>query len=89
VPRIINGLVSVAFVFAGAKVAPRGQLATALVLAALWIVYSLLIHVVVHLGQGKSHYLDFAIAAAAALLAVALVRYSERAGQRFAEPSSD
>jgi hypothetical protein len=82
VPRIFNGLLSGAFVFAGAKMAPRGRLATALVLATLWIGYSFLIHVFVHLGRGKPNYLDFAVAAVAALLAVALVGYSELARGR-------
>jgi len=77
--RAVGVLMAAAFVIAGAFVAPRCRLAAALVLVGLWTVYSLLSHVLVHLGQGKPHYLDFALAALAAFGAAAYIFYSERA----------
>src|SRR5262245_50576737 len=81
-PRIFNVLMSAGFVFVGAKVAPRGRLATALVLAALWIAYSFLIHVYVHLGRGTPNYWHFALSVIAPLLAAALIGYSQRSTGR-------
>jgi len=78
IPRIFNVLISAGLVFAGAKMAPRGRLATALVLAALWISYSFLIHIYVHLGRGTPNYLHFALSVIAPLLAAALISYAER-----------
>lgn len=78
-PRVIGVLMGGLFVLAGAKMAPRWRLATALVLAGLWISYSFLIHIYVHLGRGAMNYWHFALAVVAALLAVALVSYAERA----------
>jgi len=77
--RILGALMIASSVLAGAFVAPRYRLAAALVLAGLWTVYSLLSHVLVHLGRGKPHYLDFTIAALAAIGAAAYIFYSERA----------
>jgi hypothetical protein len=80
-PLVFNGLISVSLVLAGAWTAPRGRLPTALVLAALWIGYAFLIHVGVHLGRGRPNWLHFGLSLAAALAAVALVHYGERARQ--------
>jgi hypothetical protein len=44
----------------------------------LWSGYALLIHVLVHLGQGTPNLLDFAFAAGGALLAVLLIGYLQR-----------
>jgi len=81
-PGIFNVLISAGLVFAGAKVAPRGRLVTALVLAALWIGYSFLIHIYVHLGRGTPSYLHFALSVTATLLAAALIGYAERSRDR-------
>lgn len=81
-PRIFNVLISGSFVLAGAKVAPRGRLVVALVLAALWIGYSFLIHVYVHLGRGTPNYWHFVLSVLAPALAVALISYAERSRSR-------
>jgi len=81
-PRIFNVLISGSFVLAGAKVAPRGRLVVALVLAALWIGYSFLIHVYVHLGRGTPNHWHFFLSVLAPALAVALIGYSERSKGR-------
>jgi hypothetical protein len=80
-PLVFNGLISVSLVLAGAWTAPRGRVYAALVLAALWIGYAFLIHVGVHLGRGRPNWLHFGLSLAAALAAVALVHYGERARQ--------
>lgn len=77
-PRVFGVLMGGLFVLVGAKMAPRWRLATALVLAGLWISYSFLIHIYVHLGRGATNYWHFALAVVAALLAVVLVSYTER-----------
>ncbi len=76
-PRIFGVLIGALFVLAGAKMAPRFRLVTALVLAGLWIGYSFLIHVYVHLGRGTPHYVHFGLAVVAVLLAAALIGYAE------------
>ena len=77
--RALSILLAVAFVAAGALTAPRRRLLAATVLAALWIVYAFLIHVLVHLGRGPPHYLDFALAATAAGGGIALIYWLETA----------
>lgn len=81
-PRIFGVLMAALFVLAGAKMAPHFRLVTPLVLAGLWIGYSFLIHVFVHLGRGTPHWLHFAIATGGALSAVALIGYAERGSSR-------
>jgi hypothetical protein len=77
-PRIFGVLMAALFVLAGAKVAPRWRLMTALVLAGLWIGFSFSIHIFVHLGRGTPNYLDFALAVFAASLAAGLIGYAEQ-----------
>jgi hypothetical protein len=81
-PRIIGAVMIASSILAGAMVAPRYRLAAALVLAGLWTVYSFLSHVLVHLGRGTPHYLDFALAALAAFGMAAYIFYSERSKSR-------
>jgi hypothetical protein len=76
--RTFGMLMGVAIVLARAKTAPRRRLATALVLAGLWIGYSFLIHVYVHLGRGMPNLWHFALAVGASLFGVAVVGYAER-----------
>lgn len=71
-------LIAILFVIAGAKLAPRFRATTAWVLAGLWIAQALLIHVLVHLGQGTPHYVHFLIAALPAVAAAAYINYSEK-----------
>jgi peptidoglycan/LPS O-acetylase OafA/YrhL len=78
VQRAFNILIGAAFVIAGARMAPRRRRTTAIVLTVLWILYSAMIHVVVHLGRGKPHFADFALSAAAAVCGAAFIAYSER-----------
>ena len=52
----VSGILTAAvFVIAGAKTAPRGRLATAIVLAGLWSLAALSSHVLVHFSQGTPH----------------------------------
>jgi hypothetical protein len=76
--RVLSVLMGVALVLAGAKTAPRHRLIVAAVIAAMWIGHAFLYRIVVHLGQGTPHYLDFALALASAAAAVALVYFTER-----------
>lgn len=81
-PRVFGVLMAALFVLAGAKVAPRWRLVTALVLAGLWIGFSFSIHIYVHLGRGRPNYLDFALAVVAASLATTLIGYAEQCCQK-------
>lgn len=74
---IFDLIMGAGFVIGGAKMAPRYRLATAIVLAVVWGVYSLLIHVLVHLGRGTPHYMHFAVAAVAAGVGAAYIFKSE------------
>jgi hypothetical protein len=76
--RIFEVLVAVAFVVAGAIVAPRWRHAVAIVLAALWILYSFGAHVWVHIGRGIPNYSDFAVTAVAATCGAAYIFYREK-----------
>ncbi len=75
--RVFSVIVALAFILAGAKTAPRGRLIVALVLASLWIAHAFLYRIYVHL-PGTPHYLDFALALAAAAGATALIYYAEK-----------
>ena len=82
IPRVVtyrafSAIAALAFVLAGAKTAPRLRLVVALVLAGLWIAYAFLSRVVVHL-PGTPHYLDFALAIAAAGGGAALIYCAEK-----------
>jgi hypothetical protein len=77
-PRIFGALMAAAFVIAGAKMAPRRRVATAVGLAAVWMLYSFMIHVLVHLGRGKAHYAHFVMAAVASAGAAAYIFYSAK-----------
>ena len=82
IPRVVtfrafSVIAALAFVVAGAKTAPRFRLIVALVLASLWIAHAFLYRVYVHL-PGTPHYLDFALAIAAAGGGAALIYYAEK-----------
>jgi hypothetical protein len=79
-PRIF-GILMAAFVVAGAKTAPRFRLATAVALAAGWIAYAMMNFVLIHLGRGAPHYLNFTLAIAATAGAAGYIFYSERKGR--------
>ena len=81
-PRVFGVVMAAAFVVAGAKVAPRGRFATAVVLAIAWIGYSFLIHVFVHLGRGAPNLVHFLLAAVAAAGAAAYVGHSKKSKGR-------
>ena len=77
--RSLSGILPAAvFVLAGAKTAPRGRLATAIVLAGLWSLSALTKHVLVHLSQGTPHYMHFLIEAVGAAGAAVAIGYSEK-----------
>ena len=79
---IFRILMVAGFVIAGAKTAPRGRLATAIVLAGLWILSALSSHVLVHLSRGKPHYTHFVVEAVAAAGAAVAIGYSEKSKGR-------
>ncbi len=81
-PWIFRILMGAVFVIAGAKTAPRCCLATAIVLAVLWSLISLNIHVLVHLSQGTPHYTHFIVEAVAAVGAAGSILYSEKSKGR-------
>lgn len=75
----VSGILTAAvFVIAGAKTAPRGRLATAIVLAGLWGLAALSSHVLVHLSQGTPHYMHFFVEAMGAAGAAVAIGYSEK-----------
>ncbi len=75
----LSGILAAAvFVIAGAKTAPRGRLATAIVLAVLWSLSALTSHVLVHLSQGTPHYMHFLVEAVGAAGSVLAIGYSEK-----------
>jgi hypothetical protein len=81
-PRIIEILRAAGFVIAGATLAPRRRIATAAVLAILWVFYSLNVYLLVHHFRGAMHYLSFATAVVAAAGAAAAVFYWEQSKRR-------
>jgi hypothetical protein len=77
--RVLFVFVGATFVLAGAGAAPRRRLATAVVLAILWALYCLTIHVLVRLYHGGvPHYMSFAASSAPAVCAAACVFFVER-----------
>jgi hypothetical protein len=81
-PLLVMTLMSLAFVIVGARVAPRRRPQTATVLAILWTVYAFLLHVFVHLGRGRPHWLLFSVAVLAAIAGVVQIRRVERVNLR-------
>ena len=77
-PWLDHGLIGAAFVNAGAKTAPRGRLATAIVLAVLWSLSALLSHVLMQPSPGIRNYAHFAVAALSAVGGAAYFYYSEK-----------
>lgn len=69
---------SAAFVLAGAAIAPRHRPVIAIVLAALWVLLSLLTHVVSQPHPGTTNYLHLAAETSGAIFAVACVAYREQ-----------
>src|SRR2546426_11861014 len=79
----VSGILTAAvFVIAGAKTAPRGRLATAIVLAGLWSLAALSSHVLVHLSHGTPHYTHFVVEAVGAAGAAVAICYSEKSKGR-------
>ena len=79
----VSGILTAAvFVIAGAKTAPRGRLATAIVLAGLWSLSALGSHALVHLSQGTPHYTHFVVEAVGAAGAAVAIGYSEKSNGR-------
>lgn len=79
----VSGILTAAvFVIAGAKTAPRGRLATAIVLAGLWSQSALMSHVLMQPSRGIRNYTDFVVEAVAAASAVVAIYYSEKSTGR-------
>lgn len=81
-PCVSGILTAAVFVIAGAKTAPRGRLATAIVLAGLWSLAALCSHVLVHLSRGTPHYTHFVVEAVGAAGAAVAIGYSEKSKGR-------
>ena len=75
---IFSILMGAAFVIAGAKTAPRGRLATAIVLAGLWSLEALMSHVLMQPSRGIRNYTDFIVEAVGAAGAAVAIGYSEK-----------
>jgi hypothetical protein len=67
-----------AFVLAGAAIAPRHRPVIAIILAALWVLLSLMTHVVSQPHPGTTNYLHLAAETSGAVFAVACVAYREK-----------
>ena len=76
-PHFFSLVMAAAFVFVGAKMAPRSRLAVALFLSVLWLVYSFTIHVLPHASYELRYLTHFLIAMVGALAATAYVWFSE------------
>jgi hypothetical protein len=70
------------FVIAGAKVAPQGRVATAIVLATMRLPLSLATHVLLQTHRGTTNYLHLVLESTGALLGVTYIALSERARAR-------
>jgi hypothetical protein len=70
------------FVIAGAKVAPQGRVATAIVLATMRLPLSLGTHVLLQTHRGTTNYLHLALESTGTLLGVVYIALSERARGR-------
>ena len=69
---------SAAFVLAGAAIAPRHRPVIAIVLAVLWILLSLMTHIVSQPHPGTTNYLHLAAETSGAVFAVVCVAYREK-----------
>ena len=67
-----------AIVITGAKTAPRARVPIAMILAALWISLSVIIHVLLRGRVGWSNYMAVVVAAVAAVGAAAFIRLRQR-----------
>jgi hypothetical protein len=70
------------FVIAGAKVAPQGRVAAAIVLATMRLPLSLATHVLLQAHRGTPNYLHLALESTGALLGVVSIALSEQAHAR-------
>ena len=66
------------FVVAGAKLAPRGRLRTAIVLAVVRVLLSLIVHIVGQTRPGVVNYTHFAVESTGSALGLAYILVSER-----------
>lgn len=82
--RALALVMIVATILAGSWTTPRHRVVVASVLAAFWIGHAILYRIVVHIGRGTPHYLDFALALLAAGGAVALIYFAEKSNRDFA-----
>jgi hypothetical protein len=78
-PLLVHAVAGALFVIVGVKTAPRGRRVVAIVLASLWCLLALLIHVLLHNSRGVLNYLHFAAAALGAIGAAISIFFSERA----------
>ncbi|MBI2826112.1 MAG: hypothetical protein HYX69_15645 [Planctomycetia bacterium] len=85
---VLRLLVETAAILAGAWVAPRNRLATALVLAVGGAILALFTHVLSQSHRGATNYLHFAAEAGGAAVAVACIYYAQKRRQRQTRPES-
>jgi hypothetical protein len=75
-PHMMAMVMAAAFVIVGAKIAPRWRLRVASVLAALWLVFSYMLHVWPHTSLELRYLTRFIVSTVAALAAVVYIWYS-------------
>jgi hypothetical protein len=66
------------FVVSGAKMAPRGRLQTAIVLAVVRVLMSLIVHIVGQATPGVGNYTHFAVESTGSALGLSYILFSER-----------
>jgi hypothetical protein len=76
-PHLLGIVMAAAFVIFGAKIAPRWRLPVAATLAALWMLFSYLIHVGPHASFELRYLTHFIVATLSALTATAYIAYAE------------
>jgi hypothetical protein len=76
--RALALVMIVATILAGSWTAPRYRVELAITLAAIWIGHAVLYRIVVHLGRGMPHYLDFVLAVLAAAGSVGVIYFAEK-----------
>jgi hypothetical protein len=76
-PHLLGIVMAAAFVIVGAKIAPRWRLPVAGILAAVWMVFSYLIHVGPHASFELRYLTQFFVATVGAIGAVVYVWWSE------------
>lgn len=76
--RALALVMIVATTLVGSWTAPRFRVEVGITLAAIWIGHAILYRIIVHIGRGTPHYVDFVLAVLAAAGAVAVIYFTEK-----------